>query len=121
MHLMSTAASPLKRKPAVYMSYRSQNFRSFHVSNLFVLILRIFLLMYRGSISPDCCRLFPDVRDDSAVGDAGRGGLVHARDDRQRYRPEPRLPAALERYISQVILYRPARLAVMTLVTPGGA
>ena len=37
------------RFPAVYMSYTSQNFRLFHVSNLFVLNFRIFLLMYPGS------------------------------------------------------------------------
>ena len=35
--------------PAVYMSYTSQNFRLFHVSNLSVRNFRIFLLMYPGS------------------------------------------------------------------------
>ena len=34
--------------PAVYMSYMSQNFRLFHVSNLPFLNFRIFLLMYPG-------------------------------------------------------------------------
>ena len=36
--------------PAVYMSYTSQNFRLFHVSNLSVRNFRIFLLMYPGSM-----------------------------------------------------------------------
>ena len=36
-------------EPAVYMSYMSQYFRLFLVSNLYVLNLRIFLLMYPGS------------------------------------------------------------------------
>ena len=39
------------REPAVYMSYTSQNFRLFHVSNLSVRNFRIFLLMYPGSMS----------------------------------------------------------------------
>ena len=39
-------------EPAVYMSCMSQNFRLFHVSNLFVRNYRIFLLMYTGSVSP---------------------------------------------------------------------
>ena len=37
--------------PAVYMSYMSQNFRLFHVSNLSVRNFRIFLLMYPGSLT----------------------------------------------------------------------
>ena len=36
--------------PAVYMSCMSQNFRLFHVSNLSVRNIRIFLLMYTGSV-----------------------------------------------------------------------
>ena len=39
-------------EPAVYMSYTSQNFRLFHVSNLSVRNFRIFLLMYPGSMTP---------------------------------------------------------------------
>ena len=35
-------------EPAVYISYISQDFRMFHVSNLFVLNFRIVPLMYPG-------------------------------------------------------------------------
>ena len=38
-------------EPAVYMSCMSQNVRLFHVSNLSVRNIRIFLLMYPGSLS----------------------------------------------------------------------
>ena len=37
-------------EPAVYMSFMSQNFRLFHLSNLSVRNFRIFLLMYPGSV-----------------------------------------------------------------------
>ena len=41
--------------PAVYMSYTSQNFRLFHVSNLFARNFLFFLHMYPRSLSQVVC------------------------------------------------------------------
>ena len=65
-------------EPAVYMSYMSQNFRLFLVSNLSVQNFRIFLLMYSGSLSLSAGLITGqwsaprDARERPAVG-AGRG------------------------------------------------
>ena len=71
-------------EPAVYLSFMSQNFRLPLVSNLSVLNLRIFLLMYPGSLCPSggtaprsACHTAPGSKSRSAASAAHFSLLLH--------------------------------------------